>query len=315
MSRPVLSPVTHAQAAEHRRAFSLLADPIYRRGIKLRLRRGFDSDTEERLLVAQNEVEAAPDVINEIELRLPHPNLSLSAPRLVTRVRRGGDVLGTSTVAYYGHGIWAMELSDITSFATPREAEDGSLVWKLIEAKKSLDERALRKTVSELGALFLDPAGGMAPSVAANHRSHDLESYWLLRSLMGAHPMQRHASGHSVRGLPGRFLRSPVLRNAHATAVFEIRKPNLHENYRTAPSLTLHMGRQQPDLFSVTITPTMDRKWIMVSEVRAVSAEDLDFMKGMYIEPGTHILEGGQIPRAVDHLFFLYSVITKEDRP
>ncbi len=317
MSRITLTPIRHASAHEHQRALHFLADPVHRLGFKLRRCEGFGSDSQERLLVARSSPTGSTTRGHGIELRLPHPDPALSAPRLVLRAQTQSGATTTMTIAYAGHGVWTLELSDEPGpVATFVRLGGTASAWKLIETKRSFGEDALFNLVVQLTGELLAPFGAEESEERRNNlvSTRDLSLYRHFRTLLQIDgvSMRRHASGHSVRGLSGPFLRSPERRNPRLAAVIEVRKAVVRHGQRLPPTLTLHVGRTQADLYSITVGEADGGGWMMASEVWATPGPDLDFVHAMNVESGTRLLTDEGFEAQTSNLLFLYRIVTLE---
>lgn len=314
MSKTPLAPVRHAAAHEHARAFHLLAGPIHRLGVALRRNEGSGSDADERLLVARS---SSDGFRRELELRLPHPDPTLSAPRLVLRGTEGEDGPTLSaTVAYLEQGLWRVALSDQATFTSVYGCASRPFGWMLVENDKMhVTERDLPALANGLGWKFLGPSH--RPDKAAMERLrhlNDLARYRELRAILHANgvAVRRPDSGHSITNQPGRFLRSPVHQNKAAAAVFEISKPDLRDGQRRPLELTFRMGRTNPDLFTPRFTAALDGDWIQSSGVWATSASDRAFVGAMGVEEGVARFAHEDLEANVERLLFLYKTIALE---
>lgn len=281
MSRPVLSAVTHAQAAEHRRAFHLLMAPLHRLGIKLTLTERPGANQGERLLVARKQFAELFGLVHELELRLPHPDPQLSAPRLVLRMGEADRLSDIATVTYAGDGAWMMGSCETPPAEAVTTTEADSPEPSVGTSVLALSAALLVETALLLGGNFLGTHFGSGEERLAHARA--LTRYWQLRDELRQNglTLQRPADGRSATKCRGSFRCSPTRTQGSVTAVIETSKPSLQPGRHTHPCLVLRMDVNGANAFRMMVHPSVDGDWIVVATSIAHSGEAAALLEGL----------------------------------
>ncbi len=294
MSRPALSPVTHTQAAEHWQAFRRLVTPLRRLGIKLTLTERPGANPGERLLVARQEFAELFGLVHELELRLPHPDARLSAPRLVLRMGEADALSDAVTITYLGDGTWRMSSLEALSAEVDATTEAGSPEPSVGTSDLVLSTALLVETALLLGGNFLGTHFGTGEERLAHARA--LTRYWQLRDELRQNglTLQRPADGGSVTKCRGSFRRSPMRGQGSVVAIIETSKPSLRPGRHTHPCLVLRIGVNGVNAFRMMVHPSVDGDWIVVAKSIAHSNEAAALLEGLDLDNALsqHALRG-----------------------